>query len=428
MSVAPEFPPRCLPSIGALILGLWSFPIFQAQSLAADPDPAATSGSPLPSDPVFSALRVDGNIVLGRLKQIGSKGEISIVPLKGAEETIRFGEIVKLTREGFFPNTSPTGSLVLFPNGDRLYRTVIGAAGETSIEVQSYALEHLSIPLDSILGLVLNLPDDNSLVSSLIDRVRFEPRNSEVLLLRNGDKMTGGFLGLEEKKIKFQASAGPISLERAGILALGFDPSLVVYPEANEDGAFDLSLADGSRLGVKGVRIEQGQITATTRFGAKIRVPLNEVIRIHARSTAISYLSERAETAVRYVGYVGPTRPYRRDESVDGQPLKLGGQVYDRGLGTQSRTILAYRMSPGDRRFQAMVGLDDAAGPLGSVVFRVLVDGREVFATPAMSVRDTPRPIDVEIAGGKLLILVTEFGERGEVRDFADWIEARILR
>jgi hypothetical protein len=167
---------------------------------------------------------------------------------------------------------------------------------------------------------------------------------------------------------------------------------------------------------------------ATTRSKGTIRLALSELVQIHARTNRISYLSERTPAAAQYVAYVGPTRPYRLDLNVDGHPLRLGGRRYDRGLGTQSRTLLAYRLTPGDAGFQALVGLDDSAGPLGSVVFRVLVDGKERFASPPMSVRDTPKAIDVDLSGAKLLILVTEFGERGEVRDFADWGEARILR
>jgi hypothetical protein len=45
-----------------------------------------------------------------------------------------------------------------------------------------------------------------------------------------------------------------------------------------------------------------------------------------------------------------------------------------------------------------------------------------------MSVRDAPIAIDVDITGSKVLILVAEFGPRGDVRDYADWIEARIIR
>ena len=72
-------------------------------------------------------------------------------------------------------------------------------------------------------------------------------------------------------------------------------------------------------------------------------------------------------------------------------------------MGTQSTTLLAYRIEPGDRRFQALVGVDERAGPLGSVVFRVLVDGKERFKTPPMTDHDPPRPIDVDLAGAKYL-------------------------
>ena len=45
-----------------------------------------------------------------------------------------------------------------------------------------------------------------------------------------------------------------------------------------------------------------------------------------------------------------------------------------------------------------------------------------------MTDRDPPKPLDIDLAGGKILILVTEFGDRGNVRDLADWAEARIIR
>jgi hypothetical protein len=79
-------------------------------------------------------------------------------------------------------------------------------------------------------------------------------------------------------------------------------------------------------------------------------------------------------------------------------------------------------------RFQALVGVDDRAGPLGSVVFRVLTDGQSRFSTPPMTSHDAPRAVDIDVSKAKVLILITEFGERGDVRDLADWVEARIIR
>ncbi|WP_406696680.1 NPCBM/NEW2 domain-containing protein [Singulisphaera sp. Ch08] len=394
--------------------------------LGADAPPAA--GPTVPSDPVFSALMIDGTVATGRIRQIGPNGDVTLVPSRGPEQVLPFQRLVKLSRDGFLSLGAPEKQLVLLPEGDRLYRAVIGAATETKLDVQSLTFGKVSIPLESLAGLVLEPPDDEDASFDLVNRVRTEPRSSEILWLApNGDRVQGGFLGLDEKTIKFQASTGPISLELAKVVALGFDASLVTYPKP-EGSYFELTSSDGSRLGVTNPRIEQGEIIASTRFKAPIRLALNDLVHLHARSDSIVYLADREVTEARYVGYVGPTRPFRRNSSVDGSPLRLAGQVYDRGLGTQSRTILAYRLMPGDRRFQAIVGLDDRAGPLGSVVFRVLVDAQERFISPPISARDTPKAIDVDVEGAKLLILITEFGERGEVRDFADWVEARLLR
>jgi len=377
---------------------------------------------------VFTAHLLDGTTRTGRIHQIGPHGEISLVPTEGQEEVLPLRRLLKLTREGRSTALAGVeGSLVLFPGGDRLYRTVIGSASDTALEVSSYALGNLTVPLESLLGLILSLPGESAAVDRLLDRVRSEPRPSEVVWLANGDRLTGGFLGLGEKRVRFQAPGGPIELDRGGVVALGFDPALAVYPPPRGD-SLELTLADGSRLGVTQARIEQGHVVATTRFQSTIRLALNELAQIHARTEAIAYLSERKVSAEQYVGYVGPIRHYRQDLNIDGHPLRLGGQTYDRGLGTQSRTFLAYRLSAGDARFQALVGVDDSAGPLGSVVFRVLVDNKDRFVSPVMSVRDTPRAIDVDLTGASVLILVTEFGERGEIRDLADWVEARLIR
>ena len=189
-----------------------------------------------------------------------------------------------------------------------------------------------------------------------------------------------------------------------------------------------MTLKDGTRLGVSETKLDDGNVEAKTRFGQTVHFPLSELVSVHARSSSISYLSERKPYHVRYFSYVGPTREIRPDRTVDGHPFQLAGQTYDRGIGAQSRTFLVYSLEPGDRRFQALVGVDERAGPLGSVVFRVLVDSQERFKTPPLTDRDPPRSIDLDLTGGKFLILATDFGDRGDVRDLADWVEARLIR
>jgi hypothetical protein len=382
----------------------------------------------VPSDPQFTALRVDGSTLSGRLRRLDIGGGVALA-VDDTEKlvSIASGSLVKLTRDG---GTSPEpgeGGTVLFPGGDRLTRCGIGPAGETTIEVQSEALGTLAVPLDGILGLVFVTPLEADAAFALESKIRDEPRSTEVLWMANNDRIAGGLLGIGDKTIGFQASTGKVELDRSGIVALGFDPKLVAYPEPR--GPYlEVALVDGSRLGVTALQLEGGQILATSRSGQSIKLPLGELAQVHTKGGPITYLSDLEPAGVKYVGYVGPTREVRRNMAVDGLPLRLAGKVFDRGLGMQSRSYVVYRLPEGTRRFQALVGLDGRAGPLGSVVFRVVVDKEERFTSPPMSAHDAPRALDIELAGAKTLVLITDFGERGEVRDHADWVEARLIR
>jgi NPCBM/NEW2 domain len=388
---------------------------------------AVLAGALASSDPTFKALLTDGSTIPGRLVSLGP-GAIKLMSSDGSGHELPLNRLIKLSRD--FSGVGPaldTAHLIL-PDGDRIMRVSIGSSKETSLEIHSDVLGKVQVPLDGVLGLIFAGQSRAAELDPLWEQVRAEPRTTEVIWLGNGDRLAGGFLGLDESKIKIQVNGKPVEVDRSGVIALGFDPTLVSYPRPKSD-FLELTLKDGSRLGVTEARLDDSSILATTRFGPAIKFSLNELVRVHARSSSVVYLSERKLFRAQYLSYVGPTREYRVDRTVDGHPFHLGGQAFDRGLGTQSTTYLVYRIEPGDRRLQALVGVDERAGPLGSVVFRVLVDGKERFKTPAaMTDHDPPAPVDVDLAGGKYLILATEFGDRGEVRDLADWVEARVIR
>ncbi|GAC1463368.1 MAG: hypothetical protein NVSMB9_00770 [Isosphaeraceae bacterium] len=399
--------------------------LFSSLSVYAYSDPP--SKPPVASDPIFVVLKVDGTSLTGRIRELSSELALTLVKPDGHDEEIPLNSFVRLSRETLSASAAPEASVILFPEGDRLYRTAIGAANETTLAVQSFSLNNLTVPLESMLGLIFTFPFEPEMKERLILQVRDEPRASEMLWLTNGDKLSGGLLGLTDKIVEIQRGMEPLKLERTGLIALGFDHRVAVYPKPKM-GYLEITLTDGSRLGVTNARVDQGQILAITRFGARIQIGLQEILRIHARSPSIVYLSECVCAHEDYVPYIGSPRPFRKDSTVEGHTLKIAGEEFEHGIGTQSRTLLAYRLQRGDRRFQAQVGLDDSAGSLGSVVFRVIVDGKERFLSQLMATGDPAKTIDVEIAGAKTLVLISEFGERGGVRDFADWGGARVIR
>jgi hypothetical protein len=387
---------------------------------------SADIGAETSSDPLFRALLVDGRTIAGRLVSLGP-GAIRLSSAERTEHDLALGRLIKLTRDVPIAQPSADRSHLVFPGGDFLSRVVIGASTDTNLEVQSDALGKLSLPLESLLGLILSAPSQTGELDLLWDRLRTLPRTTEVVWLANGDRMTGEFLGLDERKVKIQVANKPVEVDRAGVLAIGFNPALVNYRRPKSD-FLEMTLKDGTRLGVSGAKLEEGTVQGMSRFGQTVRFPLGELARVHARTTDVVYLTEREPERIQYASYVGPTRPVRFDRTADGHLFQLAGQIYDRGIGTQSYTVMAYALQPGDRRFQAMVGVDERAGPLGSVVFRVMLDGKERQRTAALTDHDPPQTIDLDLAGAKYLFLITEFGDRGNVRDLADWVEARIIR
>ena len=388
---------------------------------------AAPDSSPESADPGFTALLIDGRTTSGRILSFAESG-ITIATKDGKKALVPLDRLVKVTRDTPAAiSAGESNQAVILAEGDRLMHVAIGPATDESLELGSELLGKMKVPLDSVLGLILSGEGPAGDFEVLRNKVMHEARTSEVVWLNNGDRLDGSFLGMDERAVKLQVEGKPIEIDRGGAAAVGFDPTLIHFPRPK--GAFlEATLSDGSRLGLASVRLNEGYVEATTRFGKAIRFPLTGLARLHSRSGSVVYLTERDAARAQYVPYVGPTRDYRVDRAVDGYPIQLGGQTFDRGIGTESRSLIAYRIEPGDRRFQALIGVDERAGPLGSVVFRVLVDRQERFKSPPMTDRDPPRPLDIDLAGGKILILVTEFGDRGNVRDLADWAEARFVR
>jgi hypothetical protein len=389
---------------------------------AARPATAALASS----EAVFTALLVDGRTFAGRILSLGPKA-IRIQGADGASRELPLERLVKLSRETSLPLPMPEFAHVILPDGDRIMCVTIGSTTDTDLELKSEVLGTLAIPLDHLLGLVMSTPAEADTLETWWDRILAEPRSTEFVWLSNGDRLAGGFLGLDDKHVKIQIDGKPVDVERGGVIAVGFDPKLANYPRP-KSAFIEIALRDGTRLGVQDASLQDNLVVARTRFGRSIRFPLGELSRIQARTSAVVYLTEREPIRAKYVPYVGPTREYRRDRNVRGRALRLAGQTFDRGIGTQSRTFLAYELQPGDRRFQASVGVDEQAGPLGSVVFRVLTDSDERYKSPPLLETDPPRTFDIDLAGAKHLILVTEYGDRGDVRDLADWVEARIIR
>jgi hypothetical protein len=285
----------------------------------------------------------------------------------------------------------------------------------------------VAIPLEHLLGFVLPAATPGAARDANATRVLDPKREGETLWLDNGDIRQGQLAGLDAQELRFDSGKGPESFPRAAVVAVGCDQSLIAYPPAKAP-YLEVGLDDGSRIGVVAAKLDAGLLVGQARLGAPVRIKWDHIAYVQMRGGRARLLSAQPLAASQFVPYLDQ-HPERVgiDSTWDGHPIRIGSRRYEHGLGMLPRTLVAYTLQPGDQRFRATIALDDSAGELASVVFRVLVDRREAFVSPSVRPGDAPIDVDVDLAAGRSLVLVVEFAERGDVHDSAVWADARVI-
>jgi len=114
--------------------------------------------------------------------------------------------------------------------------------------------------------------------------------------------------------------------------------------------------------------------------------------------------------------------------SVEGHPLSIGGQKFDKGLGTHANSEFILDLGGRAENFTAQVGVDDEVGQgKGTVTFRLVADaGKVLWQSKELHSGDAPVPVNVPLAGVKSLTLLAE---APDVIDFAhaDWADAAVV-
>jgi alpha-glucosidase len=123
--------------------------------------------------------------------------------------------------------------------------------------------------------------------------------------------------------------------------------------------------------------------------------------------------------------------PVERDRSVnesgagDGNPLTIGGVVYEKGLGTHAPADITIYLGGRCTEFTALLGLDDEITQPGSVVFQIATDGETRYDSGV--VRPGPAiPVTVDVTGVRMLSLQVTDGGDNKNYDHADWADAQL--
>ena len=141
-----------------------------------------------------------------------------------------------------------------------------------------------------------------------------------------------------------------------------------------------------------------------------------------------------------YVSDLEPVKPITQgwagkapgiDQSIEGNPITIGGVVYDKGLGLHADSEAVYHLGGQYTRFQAVIGIDDEVGSnTADAIYRVYatVEGseQEMLIYEKQMSNGMSEQVDLSVRGVTTLRLVTD-ANGSNSNDHTDWADAKLL-
>lgn len=381
---------------------------------------------------VFRAERTDGPSVLGRVVSM-SIDEVTLEDSSGRKTSLELKSLISLrqqTRPGWKVLPPIGQSWVYLATGDRLCvePTQIDETELTAGWNRFEALPPVRIPLEACRGVAFTFASDPVKQGLLISSLTGRTETSDLIVLRNGDRLQGELLGLAEDTVKIETSLGEVQPKARLVERIVFNPELV-FAEPPEGSVRSVLLSDGSVVNLKTASSDGLVLTGTLLGGTKVVMPIEEVHELAVFGAAAVPLAGIPPARQTVTPFLDTQRPLRKNRNVLGGVLSLRGRPSLTGLGVASGTTLEWDLDGSWKSFQATVGIDDAARGRGSVVFEIRLDERSVWRSEELTGSSRPVTVPrVELAGAKKLSLHVGFAQQGNVLDYANWADAVLIR
>ena len=325
--------------------------------------------------------------------------------------------------------TTPRPDVWVHLSGDEKLFGKLEAIGEDALKITTPWQDHLEIPLTRVVGLHLALLDPKESADSFAKRLK--ARGSEDLLLartKDGEVVAiGGVLeGSEGDRLLFRYQGKtrklPLELSEGVVMAARPDPARPDEPRST------FAMPGGVALTGRWKALEATAWKVETPWGQDVNLPATDVQDVRFRGGRVTYLSDLDPSKVEESPFFGRKFPWRRDVGLLGEPLKMDGTPFERGVAVHSRSSLTYDLNGRYATFEALVGFDDASMGKGRVDCRVFADGKEIYANPDLRADAPPVKLSLPVAGAEQLRLLVDFGKGQDTGDRVIWADARLYR
>ncbi len=387
------------------------------------------------------AVPLDGDSFHARIAAVDRDWNVTF----DAGEDRRVLPVQDLVHWGAYSD-SYQGTQILLADGSLLMAEVLEIADER-IVVYGELWGQTNLPLSQIRGVVFNPPVAPFGRDRLHDRILTANGALDRLLLENGDVVSGSVKGLREASDTDPNDSPAVSISTEGrdveipidkTAAVVFNPALVETPKHRGlrvlMGFRDGSLAVVEQIGQGGVFV-QLKLPGRVELKADSETIWTELTLLRPFGQRVTYLSDMKSIGYKHVPFLDTQWSFQADRNVLGGRLRSAGCVYAKGLGMHTTSRLAYDLAEDYRRFQADIALDERAGLGGSVVFRVFLadstgkwNREPAYESPIVRGSAKPIPISVDVTGASRMALIVDFAERGDALDYANWLNARLIK
>lgn len=324
---------------------------------------------------------------------------------------------------------------VLLNNGDLLYGTPLDGPEENEelFKLASPRLGELTIDINSIARIENcatskpgEIPEIDPKAKDVQDYLHFapeggDPRAELVRVTKAGLTVYNALLKADDK-FPWSRIKGIVRKVKTAT------------PEKSLFGIF--TFRDGSVLSARIKSWGAGKIELEHALG-KISIEERNLISVTMKNGRYVYLSdlEFASTPEERPYYLPADFKYenylfkvKRDKAQGGGSITMRGRTFAKGLGVHAMSKLKFSLRKGYSKLVATVGVDDSAGDLASVEFKVYGDGKLLFESGVIRRSTNPIEINLDVLNVSELTLEVTAADNADIQDRANWGNIKVVR
>ena len=248
----------------------------------------------------------------------------------------------------------------------------------------------------------------------------------DTIVIDQGKEWTGveGVLvAVGDQKVTLRYEGEDRLIDRRNIRAIR-----LAAPAAAIAKSGTLTLVDGSEVAFSAVTLEGDTFRVKSPALGDLSIARKIVGAVRLISPRVTELSQ-LKPVIEEAAYFDVKTPVGINKSAAGGPLKLGGRTFASGVGASSLTKLEYAIDGQYKTFVAIVGIDDAARPLGNASVSFVGDDKELTPEITVTGKDAPAEVRLNLTGVKKLTIRIGFGpDNLPVGDQVDIASARLIK